>query len=80
MPNPGYDLDEGTASWLRRYAGGEVSWRELRERLDTDNFNIVLAGLRSLNLSLPRSDPNRPTKARAWMRDALAQANAQSAA
>lgn len=80
MVNPGHDLDEVTASWLRRYAGGEVSWRELRERLETDDFNIVLAGLRSLSLSLPRSDPNRPTKARAWMRDALAQAKARSAA
>ena len=80
MPIPAQELDEFTASWLRRYADGEVSWRELRERLETENFNIVLAGLRSLNLSLPRSDPDRPTKARAWMREALAQASAQSAA
>lgn len=80
MPIADHGLDEVTASWLRRYASGEVSWRELRERIESDNFNDVLAGLRSLNLLLPRSDPNRPTKARAWMRDALSQAKARSAA
>lgn len=72
------ELDEVTIYWLRRYSFGEVTWRELRDRLDTDNFNVVLTGLQRLGLSLPRSDPNRPTKARAWLRGILAQAKANS--
>lgn len=60
---------------LRRYAAGDVAWRELQER-GFDDYVAVLGGLGALGLRppiAPMAGPNRASRerGRALLRDAL---------
>lgn len=70
-------LDALSPEVVAAYASGKITWSQIRERLGVLNFGLVLRRLGEENLRLPRAAANRPTQARAWLREALQQASAQ---
>lgn len=71
------DMSDGTlsAELVRRYASGGISWREIRDQTGVEDFNIMLARLGDEGLRLPRAPRDRPSQAKAWMREILAAQN-----
>ncbi|CAA9514673.1 MAG: hypothetical protein AVDCRST_MAG91-1836 [uncultured Sphingomonadaceae bacterium] len=58
---------------VRAYAAGEASWREIRERTGIEDFAEMLQALGTLGLRLPRASTDRPSRAKEWMREILAE-------
>ena len=65
---------------VRAYANGEIAWSQIRAKHGVTSFSLLLCRLGESGLRLPRADPNRPTQARTWLREALAKTLAQVAA
>ncbi len=61
-----------TEDTVRDYAAGKVSWREIRNTTQLDDFQVVLMALRELGLKLPRAAANRSSQAKQWLTEALA--------
>jgi hypothetical protein len=53
------------------YADGTLTWSQLRERFQVVDFGLLLRRLDEENRRLPRASPDRPTRARDWLREAL---------
>ena len=57
---------------VRDYAAGRTSWREIRATTDAEDFGIMLVALGDLGLKLPRAPRERPSPAKQWLADVLA--------
>ena len=62
-----------TRDLLTAYAEGRLSWSQIRCQTGVVDFGLVLQRLGEEGLRLPRADPNRPSAARLWLREALAE-------
>lgn len=60
-----------TPEVMRDYAGGSITWSQIRERLGVTDFSLILRRLGDEELRLPRAPSSRPSAARQWLRDAL---------
>lgn len=60
-----------TPEVMRAYSGGQISWREIRQRYGVLDFNLILQRLGEEGLKLPRSRADRPSRAREWLREVL---------
>lgn len=69
----GQQLAALTADVVRAYAGGALTWSQMRERFGVVDFYLVLQRLAEEGLRLPRAPADRATRARAWLREALAE-------
>ena len=74
-------LDALTPEVVHAYARGELAWGQIRRHYDVVDFGLLIRRVGGEGLRLPRAAPDRPTLARAWLREALqAQAAATDAA
>ena len=67
-----------STAMIRDYAEGRLSWSRMREATGVEDFGVVLRRLGEEGLKLPRAPRNRPTRARQWLRDALAGAGGRA--
>lgn len=67
-----------TAQVMRDYSEGRLTWRQIRDDWNVDDFNLVLERLGDQGLKLPRAPADRPTKARGWLLDAIADMKAKA--
>ena len=65
-------LSRLTSEVTKDYAEGRVTWSQLRDRLGVVDFSAVLQRIGEEGLHLPQAAKDRPTQARAWMRQILA--------
>jgi hypothetical protein len=56
---------------VRDYANGKISWREIRNANEFDDFNVILATLRELGLRLPRANAGRDAPGKQILADLL---------
>ena len=66
-------LSRLTAEVTRDYAEGRVTWSQLRDRLGVVDFSANLQRIGEEGLRLPQAAKDRPTHARGWMRQILAE-------
>lgn len=67
-----------TPEIVQSYAQGSLAWSQIRERYGVLDFGLLLRRVGEEGLRLPRAPAGRPSKAREWLREALAEAATES--
>lgn len=62
-----------TPEVVKGYADGDLSWSHIRSEFGVLDFGLMLRRLGEQHLRLPRASADRPTAAREWLRQALAE-------
>ena len=74
IPDQGGSSSRLDSQVIRAFASGAITWHDLRGRFGVEDFTVVLRGLAAERLRLPRAAKDRPTPARAWLREVLERA------